>query len=295
MKSTFTKTMFESIKESLENQKQGNGNFRDILKTEVGNSYIVRFVPNIKEADRTIYHYYHHGWNSHATGQYTTNLCPTTWGDRCPICEERIKLYQEGSEESKKKAFELKRKENWLINAYIVKDPKNDDNNNAIKIIRYGKQISKIIDEAISGEDAEEFGPAIFDLTEEGCNFRIKVETNEGGYPSYTSSKFLSKGEIKGLTQGKIEEIHDNIFELDKVFEPKDYDGLVEMLNEHFYCSDTEKEHTSKESTDVETDKDLHESTESEDEHEENVTEELEDNESAEDVNDKINELLEDL
>ena len=34
----------------------------------------------------------------------------------------------------------------------------NPDNNGKVKILRYGKQLQKIITEAIEGEDAEEFG-----------------------------------------------------------------------------------------------------------------------------------------
>ena len=43
------------------------------------------------------------------------------------------------------------------------------------KIVKYGKQIKTILDNAIKGEDAERFGAAVFDL-ENGCDFRIKVE-----------------------------------------------------------------------------------------------------------------------
>ena len=235
----FTKSMFDSIKESIENQKSSYGSFKDILKTEVGNSYIVRLIPNTTHPDRTFYHYFQHGWNSFATGQYQGALCPTTWGERCPICEERIKLYRENTPEAKKRAGELKRKENWLVNIFVVKDPKKPENDNTVKILRYGKQINKIINEAVSGEDADEFGAAIFDLTKDGCNFRIKVEKNEGDYPTYISSKFLGKSEIPGLTQEKIEEISGKLFELDKAFDTKTYTQLEEMLNDHFHCKST--------------------------------------------------------
>jgi len=229
----FTKSMFESIKETLENQKSGGG-FKNILKTEVGNSYIVRLIPNIKNPGDTFYHYYHHGWNSVATTQYVNAICPTTWGDRCPICEERLKLYRIGTDEAKDKASLLKRKESWLVNVYVVKDPKVATNNNQIRILRYGKQIDKIIQDAISGEDASAFGASIFDLSENGCNFRVKVEKNEGDYPTYVSSKFLPKEPIEGMTPQKAEQICSNIYVLDKLFETQDYEELKELLADHY-------------------------------------------------------------
>lgn len=231
----FTKSMFDSIRESLENQKSNNsGNFKDILKTEPGNSYIVRLIPNVNDPAKTIHHYFHHQWTSTTTNQSVRTVCPSTWGDRCPVCEERMKLYKSGTEEDKNRARELKKKENWLVNVLVVKDPKNSENDNQVKIFRYGKQIDKIINDAINGEDAEEFGPAIFDLTANGCNFRIKVEKNEGDYPTYVSSKFLSKSEIPGLNSEKIDEIYKKAFELDTFFEKKDNATIKKMVEEHF-------------------------------------------------------------
>lgn len=245
MSKSFTNSMFESIKESLSNQKNtSGGGYRDLLKTKVGNSYVVRLIPNTKNPGRTFHHYYFHGWKSYATGQYQDAICPTTWGDRCPICEQTMKLWNEGSDEAKKLARDIKRNEKWLVNVYVVDDSDNADNNDTIKIFRYGKQIDEIITEAIEGDDAEEFGPRIFDLTKEGCNLRIKVEKNEGGYPSYTKSKFLSKSEIEGLDAEKIKNIQDELFELDKIFEVKTREQLEEMLNDHFHCKPSSKKST---------------------------------------------------
>lgn len=241
--SNFTASMFDSIKESLESQKaSGNGNFRDIMKTPVNKKpYVVRLVPNVEHADRTFHHYFQHGWNSKVTGQYMSALCPTTYGERCPVCEARMKLYQTNTEESKELARDLKRKENWLVNVFVQEDPNSSENEGQIKILRFGKQVDKIFTNAISGDEADEFGPKIFDLTENGCSFRIKVEENEGGYPTYVSSKFKNASKISGMDDDKIEEVHGGIFELDKLNESKSFDDLVEMLNDHFFVDEDQK------------------------------------------------------
>lgn len=235
----YNASMFDSIKESLL-KKPENNTTRDFLKLEIGKTYIVRLLPNVEDKDRTFYHYFSHAWTSVATNQFVSVLCPTTWKDRCPIDEYRFKVYRDGTDQEKEASKILRRNENWLVNVYVVSDPSNPDNEGKIKVLRYGKQIHKIVEEAMFGEeDSKEFGSRIFDLSEEGCSLRIKVEKNEGGYASYTSSRFLSKGAIPGMTEGKADEIYSSVKELDKVYEAKSYDDIKSILDTHFFGKTT--------------------------------------------------------
>jgi len=136
----------------------------------------------------------------------------------------------------------VRRLEKWLVNVYVVDDPTNPDNNGNVKILRYGKQLHKIITEAIEGEDAEEFGPRIFDLGPEGVNFKIKVE-QQGDYPTYVSSRFTAAGKID-LSEDEQKGIYEGAFDLSEVFTLKSYDELKQMLNEHYYCRTEEEEAT---------------------------------------------------
>lgn len=237
MSKKFSKSMFDTLKSTMQEQR-GGGSFKDILKCEVGNSYRVRLIPNVKDIEKTSHHYYSHGWRSLATGNFVSCVCPTTYGERCAICEERIRLYR-GDSEDKENAKLLSRKEQWLINAYIVDNPRAEEMNGSVKIIRYGKQLDTIINEAIDGDDAEEFGMRIFDLSEEGCDFRIKVDKNEGGYPTYVKSKFLRESEIDGMTEKKMEEVYENLFDLETVFEKKSPEEVKVLLDTHFHCAVT--------------------------------------------------------
>ena len=106
-------------------------------------------------------------------------------------------------------------------------------------VLRYGKQLHKIITDAIEGEDAEELGPKIFDLSDKGCNLKIKVE-QQGDYPTYVSSKFATPKAIEGLDKSKIDDIYKNIIDLESVFTVKSYDELTALLNEHYFCNKTE-------------------------------------------------------
>lgn len=234
--STFTKSMFASIKDAL--TKEGSSNkTADILRTKPGNSYEVRLLPNVEDPSKTFYHYFSHGWTSFSTGQYVTALSPMTWGDRDPISEYRMKVFRSGTTEEKAKSDSIFRRENWLVNVYVVNDPDDPENNDTVKILRFGKQLHKIMMEGITGEDSDQFGERIFDLSENGCTFRVRCE-KQGDYPTYVSSKFLMPAAIPGMTEARAKEMYDNCHVLDETFRSKTYEELKQMLDEHFHCID---------------------------------------------------------
>ena len=240
-KNAFAVSMFDAIKSSLKQKDNPNvnANFRDILRFEVGNTYLVRLVPNIKNPEKTFFHYFNHGWTSLATGQFLSALCPSTYGEACPIDQERFKIWRNGTDQEKDSVRPLKRRENWMVNVYVISDPTNPENEGKVKILRYGAQLNKKIDAAINGDDAEEFGAKIFDLSENGCTFRIKAESiseNARNWTNYTDSRFLPNSEIPGMTDEKIKEIHSSIHNLESMEERKSYGDLKEMLNTHFYA-----------------------------------------------------------
>jgi hypothetical protein len=233
--STFNNTMFQSIKDALSKGDNENSNttYTEILKTTPGNTYTVRLLPYSKDPKNTFFHYYNHGWVSFASGQYVQALSPITFGERDPIAEERFRILRTGTEDEKEKVAAIKRLEKYLVNVYVIDDPSNPDNNGKVKMLRYGKQLHKIIMEAIEGEDAEEFGPRIFDLGQNGVSFKIKCE-NQGDYPTYVSSRFTTSGRIN-ISEAEQQKIYDSAFDLTKVFTLKSYDDLKQMLDEHFY------------------------------------------------------------
>lgn len=240
--STITKSMFASIKDAL--TKEGSANkTADILRTKPGNSYEIRLLPNVEDPSKTFHHYYSHGWTSFSTGQYVTAVSPTTWGDRDPIAEYRLKVYRSGTVEEKSKSEAIYRRENWLVNAYVVSDPDDPENNDTVKILRFGKQLHKIIMEGINGEDSDQFGEKIFDLSENGCSFRVRCE-KQGDFPTYVSSKFLMPAPVPGLDDKRIKEIYEGCHNLEETFRTKSYEDLKVMIDEHYHCKDPATEDT---------------------------------------------------
>lgn len=243
--STFNTNMFQSIKAALTKSEEKNtgGLFNEILKTPAGHTYTVRLLPFAKDPSKTFFHYFVHGWTSFSTGQYVQAVSPQTFNERDPISEERFKILRTGTEEEKEKMQAVRRSEKWLVNVYVVEDPSNPENNGTVKMLRYGKQLQKIIMEAIEGEDAEEFGARIFDLGAEGVNLKVKVE-QQGDYPTYVSSRFTSSGKLN-LSQEQQDKIYNSVYNLEEVFTIKSYDELKEMIDEHIYATPiTEKVET---------------------------------------------------
>lgn len=240
--STFNLSMFESIKQALNSEeKQKSNGLNDILQLKPGNTYTVRILPNVENPKDTFFHHFVHGWISFETGKYVSALSPITFGERDPIAEERYKILRMGTEEEKEKAKAIRRTEQWFVNIYVVDDPVNPDNNGKVKVLRYGKQLHTIINNAIAGDDAEEFGAKIFDLGKDGVNFKIKVE-KQGDYPLYTSSRFTSVGRDLGIGKEKQEETYKSIIDLKAIYRLKSEDELKQMLDEHFHCKKVERE-----------------------------------------------------
>jgi hypothetical protein len=239
--STDIKSMFESIKASLSVEKTANNSsFRNFLKMEVGKTYLVRFLPNIVDPKSTFFHYSHHGFTSLATGQYVDATCPRSFGDRCPICEERFKLYKTKAEDDRNLAYTIRAHEKHLVNVYVVNDPTNAENEGTVKILRFGKRIYDKILDATEGEDAAEFGPRVYDLSENGCNFKIKVESSSEGnrkFTNYNNSRFTAPGAIANMTPEKTAEIYAGIFDLSKILEMKSEAELSDVLKNHVFCT----------------------------------------------------------
>lgn len=238
--STFTTSMFDAIKGAL-NKEAKTSAYADILKTTAGNSYEVRLLPNVEQPDKTFHHFYTYGWESFATGQYIGTTSPQTYGGRDVIGEARYRDSKHGTPAEKQRSKAIIRSEKWLVNAYVVSDPSEPENNGKVKVVRFGKQLHKIVMDAIEGEDANELGARIFDLSSNGCSLRIKVES-QGEYPTYVSSKFLMPSAIDGITTETQAKLYESCIDLENVLPPKSQDEIVQMLDEHYYCKSANTE-----------------------------------------------------
>lgn len=231
--STFTQSMFDSIKSALANTNSGASNSRvDILRFTPDNQYDLRFIPNVKSPEKTFHHYYTQAWTSFSTGQYVSAVSPQTIGQPCPIASAKFKLLNTGTEEEKNKASTIRRAENWLVNVYVLNDPTKPENNGQVKVMRFGKQLHKIIMDSIQDEDESGVGMRAFDLSENGCNFRVKVE-KQGDFPTYVTSKFLLPSALNATEEPDV--LIEKASDLETIFPIKSNDEMLAMLDQHFY------------------------------------------------------------
>lgn len=231
--------MFESIKKSVNESKNKKAGSSEYLKMEIDGTYNIRFLINQENPKETFYHYYFHGWNSVETGQYVQAFCPTTIGERCPICEARFKLFRTKKEEDKELASLLKRKEQHLANIYVIDSSSREEDNDNVKIFRMAKTIYEKVVDAIDGDDADEYGPKIFDLSEKGCTFRIKVTSQQIGdkkIPCYEKATFKSANAIPNMNKEKIEKIYGQFHDLSKCVSPISTDEMLDLMNIHVFA-----------------------------------------------------------
>jgi hypothetical protein len=237
MTTKYNSSIFDSLKDSLSTKEVSENSFKDFMKFEPDKTYVVRLLPNLENTKRTRFHYFQHVFKSNSTGKFTNVLCPHTYGEKCPIDEYRSKVYSSKNDTLIEQTKPLKRTEKWLYNAYVISDPTNPDNQGQVKIINAGSQLNNIIQNAIDGDDKDEFGYRIFDLSPNGCNLRIKVTKNIGGWPEYVSSKFISPSEIDNLDDA--DEIYSQVKSLDTIFQQKSYDQIKQILDTHFFGKDS--------------------------------------------------------
>jgi hypothetical protein len=231
--------MFESIKKSVNESKNKKAGSSEYLKMEIDGTYNLRFLINQENPKDTFYHYYFHGWNSVETGQYVQAYCPTTVGERCPICEARFKLFRTKKDEDKELASLLKRKEQHLANVYIIDSSSREEDTDSVKIFRMAKTIYEKVVDAIDGDDADEYGPKIFDLTENGCTFRIKVTSQQIGdkkIPCYEKATFRSASAIPNMNKEKIEKIYSEVHDLSKCVSPISTDEMMDLMTIHVFA-----------------------------------------------------------
>jgi hypothetical protein len=230
MANAYQNPLFEKFKKAKESRNTGGG-FKNVLKTKPENTYLVRIVPNPEDMDKTTFQYFTHGWTSATDGRYVSTVCPTTYGEDCPICTERFRLWNKGDEASKELSKNLARKERFFANVFVVDDPVTPENNGTVKILGYGRQLGKVIDEATDGDDAEEVGGRMIDFTKEGCNLRIKVEKNKAGFPNYDRSKFTAPSAISIALDDAVEQSHD----FDPMLTRKTHEEMKVMIENALY------------------------------------------------------------
>jgi len=212
--------------------------------------YEGRFLPDPK--GEFYKRYYYHFWQSGESWKFV--LCPKThdFKNYCPFCSAVSKLYN-GTEQDKKQGYLLKRKEKFIGNFFIVKDPRDaekDDENKAIgkvKIYEFPAKVEQKLKNEVTDRE-EGYGIQIFDPSDNGRNFILKVlstKKQEDGrtWPDYSSSTF-SRAQTSLGSEEEIDEFMAKCTDLGDYIKSMEVpkDKQVELLKNEFLWEFVESE-----------------------------------------------------
>lgn len=250
MAKKFDASMFAKIKDNLAKQPTSGGSFANIMKFPAGHTYTLRLVPNLEDIDKTFFAHQVNSWKSLADGSFISALSLQTFGEKDPIAGVRYKLWKAWKDanpklENKEYQGIIDSKQQWFVNVYVVEDPSDPENNGSVKVLKMGPQLKKIIDNALN-EREDEFGASIFDLSKDGCDFKI-VAAKQGEFTTFKDSYFTAKTKFD-LSEDEVEsEIYAKLHDLEAIIPVKTEDELKQLLADHFYVGEEEEKEVVKE------------------------------------------------
>ena len=221
--------------------------------------YEGRFLPDPK--GEFYMRYYYHFWKSGDNWIFV--LCPKTpkskqtasidFKNYCPFCSAVSKLYN-GTTQDKKQGYHIKRKERFVGNWFVAKDPRDDDRDDEKKVIgkvklyEFPSTVEKKLKKEITDRD-QGYGIEIFDPSENGRNFIINVlstkpDKNNKQWPDYSNSSFSRLQYPLASTEKEIGDLMNTCVDLVGYIESMkvDKDKQVEILKNEFLWDLVEQE-----------------------------------------------------
>ena len=186
---------------------------------------VIRFLPAPDGEDLPWAKYYSHGFQG--KGGWFIENCPTTLGQKCPVCEANSELWNSGIEKDKDIARNRKRRLHYVSNILIVSDPANPQNEGKVFLYKFGKKIFDKINEAMNPEFDDEEAINPFDFWE-GANFKLKVR-KVAGFINYDKSEFESTSALLDGDDAKLEELWKTQYALVEFIDPKNFKSYDEL------------------------------------------------------------------
>ena len=197
---------------------------------KAGNGYaVIRFLPEIAVEDTPFVSVYSHAFKG--KGGWLFENCPTTLGEKCPICEANTELWNSGIEDDKNIARNRKRKLTYISNILVLEDPANPENKGKVFLYQYGTKIFQKIQSLAHPEYQDETAIDPFNFWT-GADFKIKIR-NVGGYVNYDRSEFSAPAPLLGGDDKKLEELWKTQYPLKEFTDKsqfKSYDELKARL-----------------------------------------------------------------
>jgi len=187
----------------------------------------IRFLPQ-KDGDKAPFiKLFNHAFKNKQTKRWFIEECPWTIKVSCPVCKYASEVYEQDSSYAKKTWF--------IANILVVKDELKPENEGKVFLYKFGKEIFKMIQGAVSGNEDKEIDPIkVFNMFE-GHNFRIVVKEKKiPGYEfpvnDYSDCFFEKTGkEICDGDEDQQEVVYNSLYDLDEFLDPKRFKSEEEL------------------------------------------------------------------
>jgi hypothetical protein len=223
-------SMASKLQEELEKSNKSNDYkddrfWRPTLDSASNGYAVIRFLPAVEGEDIPWVKLYSHAFKG--KGGWFIHNCPTTLGEKCPVCEANSELWNSGTESDKRIARDRKRKLNYISNIMVVEDPAAPQNKGKVFLFKYGKKIFEKIQEQMNPEFDDETAVNPFDFWK-GANFKLKIRKVEG-YVNYDKSEFSAASELFEGDDAKLEALWKKQYALKEFVNPKEFKSYPEL------------------------------------------------------------------
>jgi len=272
----------QTLTKKLDDKKRGfqdEEGFWRPTSDKSGNGWaIIRFLPPGGDEEDPYVHYYEYSFKGPG-GNYYEKSRKSLGRDEADPCQEFVQQFWNADDE--KTARKYPRKQVFISNILVIKDPEHPENEGKVFKFKYGVQIFNKIEEAMDPKIPGEPSIDAFDLLE-GANFKLIIGKKDK-YPTYEASKFDAPSKLSDKTE-KMAEILDKCYPLSEYVSPdkfKPYDVLKARLEKVLGKAAIEKAYRKTKASDDGSD------------YEGNETDDVVEYES--DDNDNLDEILKDL
>lgn len=224
---------FAELREKIKAQAKpsyGDDRFWKLTVDKEGvGSATFRFLPTTEGEAEPYVTKYGHSFKNEATNKWFIELCHTTIGESCPVCDANTELWETGLKANQDIVRVRKRKKTYVSNIYMVNDPANPENNGKVFLFEYGPSIFEMIQGAINPKYDDVEPVNIFDFWA-GANFRLRAfnDHSKGGMRSYADSEFLAPSQLLESDEA-MEAVWNSQYKLQELVDPSKFKPYAEV------------------------------------------------------------------
>ena len=227
-------SMLDKIVKDLDSGGKRNDSddrFWTISRDKAGNgSAIIRILPPVNGDELPWVKNFSYAFKSDVTGKWYINESPTSIGLPDPVAEYNSAAYASKDEARISEAKNRKRRNQFIANILVIKDPANPENEGQVRLWKFGKKIQDMIMAKAKPEFDDSDPIFVWDI-DEGCNFKLRIK-NVAGYPNYDSSEFAAQSALADSDE-EMQAILDKAHRLSEFIQPehfKPYDELKKQF-----------------------------------------------------------------